>query len=385
MALSLLTLTLLVFTALRAVLASSCIAFDITNNLLVFGLGDKDFSLGTQDTWTTALSAVDITKAGRPPFNGPNTTCYLAQFFNAIYVMGADISNPSAIYIYDATTKSWSMQTVNTGSFDPTSSVAILDHDTNVFYAMSEGELYSLDMASLTAANSMTLSWVDVQKPPFPDNYQPVMALAQNHIHFLNIPGLPAGTAEIFVIHYSYFQPQPQAYPASSGNTFPSTHGQTASFFRSDNTVQQEFAFIPDDGSATYIINVENNSTNTLPGPTTKDPKATYFAGVTSLVQLDAAGVVSFIPYMPGNVSGNSGWTAITSLPTPPPVAISQNETQNNGSQNNGPQNSGTQNNGTQNNGTSPEVAQGNDGVLGWKIGGIATALSLAAAISLLV
>jgi hypothetical protein len=86
MALSLLTLTLLVFTALRAVLASSCIAFDITNNLLVFGLGDKDFSLGTQDTWTTgtldfnfcrlrkpwrllvdaALSAVDITKAGRP-------------------------------------------------------------------------------------------------------------------------------------------------------------------------------------------------------------------------------------------------------------------------------------------------------------------------------
>jgi hypothetical protein len=122
-----------------------------------------------------------------------------------------------------------------------------------------------------------------------------------------------------------------------------------------------------------------------LPGPTTKDPKATYFAGVTSLVQLDAAGVVSFIPYMPGNVSGNSGWTAITSLPTPPPVAISQNETQNNGSQNNGPQNSGTQNNGTQNNGTSPEVAQGNDGVLGWKIRGIATALSLAAAISLLV
>ena len=30
--------------------------------------------------------------------------------------------------------------------------------------------------------------------------------------------------------------------------------------------VQQEFAFIPDDGSATYVVNVERNSTKVLTG-----------------------------------------------------------------------------------------------------------------------
>lgn len=37
---------------------------------------------------------------------------------------------------------------------------------------------------------------------------------------------------------------------------FPTTHGKAASFFL-DADVQHEFAFIPDDGSATYVINVE--------------------------------------------------------------------------------------------------------------------------------
>ena len=57
-------------------------------------------------------------------------------------------------------------------------------------------------MKALKAATSAPLSWVDVQKAPFTtDNYSPVMALAQNHIHFLNVPGVPAGSADIFVIH----------------------------------------------------------------------------------------------------------------------------------------------------------------------------------------
>ena len=47
--------------------------------------------------------------------------------------MGADTSNPSAIYIYDAAAKSWSTQNVTTGNFNPASFDAILDHDTNVF------------------------------------------------------------------------------------------------------------------------------------------------------------------------------------------------------------------------------------------------------------
>ena len=46
-------------------------------------------------------------------------------------------------------------------------------------------------------------------------------------------------------------QPAPQ-----SMGSFPTSHGKTASFFLTEG-VQQEFAFIPDDGSATNIVNVE--------------------------------------------------------------------------------------------------------------------------------
>ena len=56
-------------------------------------------------------------------------------------------------------------------------------------------------MGDLKAANASGLAWTDVQKAPYDSSYQPVMALAQNHVHFLNVPGTPAGDAQIFVIH----------------------------------------------------------------------------------------------------------------------------------------------------------------------------------------
>lgn len=118
--------------------------------------------------------------------------------------MNGDASNPSAVHIFNPTSKSWSTQSVTTGTFDPSTFNAILDHDTNVFYALSKGELFFLDMGGLTAANASALAWQDVGKAPYPDGYQPVMALAQNHIHFLDVPGTPAGDANIFVIHCTY-------------------------------------------------------------------------------------------------------------------------------------------------------------------------------------
>jgi hypothetical protein len=69
--------------------------------------------------------------------------------------------------------------------------------------ALSHGELYFLDMKTYNAATSTPLPWVDVQSAPFNATYSPVMALAQNHIHFLNVPGNPIGSASIFVIHCS--------------------------------------------------------------------------------------------------------------------------------------------------------------------------------------
>jgi hypothetical protein len=307
-----LSLVLLVTLSFASIASSSCIAFDASWNLLAFGFGGKDYDAGTQDTWTSG-QAKDITTSGRPPFNGQNTTCYLSQFTNAIYVLGADSSNPSSIYIYDASAKSWSTQAVDTNSFDPNSFAAVLDHDTNVFYALSKGELFSLDMGLLKAANSSSLSWVDVQKPSFDtDNYNPVMALAQNHIHFLNVPGVPAGSAIIFVIHFSFLQPKPQSY-----GEFPATHGGVTSFFK-DAGVQEEFAFIPDDGSATYVINVQSNTTQTLKGPSVKDSAATYFASTDALVQLSSSGSVSYLPYNPNSTSSSASatWSVVSKLPS---------------------------------------------------------------------
>ncbi|KAF9459134.1 hypothetical protein BDZ94DRAFT_1384292 [Collybia nuda] len=290
---------------------SSCVAFDVSWNLLAFGFNGKDYSAGTQDSWASG-TATDITTTGRPPFNGAHTSCYLSQFTNAIYVMGADTSSPSSVHIYDATAKSWSIQSVTTNGFDPASATAILDHDTNVFYALSKGEIFSLDMGLLKAANTSALSWTDVQNPGLGDNYEPVMALAQNHVHFLNVPDVAAGSAKIFVIHFSFMQPEPQSY----GN-FPATHGQATSFFK-DTGVQQEFAFIPDDGSAVYVINVETNTTQTLKGPTVKDPNASYFASIDSLIQLSSSGSVSYIPYKADTPSANSAasWTSLSILPS---------------------------------------------------------------------
>jgi hypothetical protein len=59
-------------------------------------------------------------------------------------------------------------------------------------------------MGLLKAANSTPLNWVNDEQVPYPSGYVPVMALAQNHIHFLDVPNVPAGSADIFVIHCTY-------------------------------------------------------------------------------------------------------------------------------------------------------------------------------------
>ncbi len=56
-------------------------------------------------------------------------------------------------------------------------------------------------MGLLKAANASALQWVGVGQAPYPSGYEPVMALAQNHIFFLNVPNVPAGSADIYVIH----------------------------------------------------------------------------------------------------------------------------------------------------------------------------------------
>jgi len=139
------------------------------------------------------------------PFTGQTVTCHLNQFQNAIYVLGADSSSLSDVYVFNGADKTWSKQTTTTDGFDPSSFTAILDHDTNVFYAMSKGHMYSLNMDEIIVATSDAIAWNDVGTPSFSvDGYDPVMGLAQNHIHFIGAPGLEAGNADIFVIHCTF-------------------------------------------------------------------------------------------------------------------------------------------------------------------------------------
>lgn len=77
-------------------------------------------------------------------------------------------------------------------------SPALINHFSD---ALSQGSLYDLDMGSMKTANSTAIGWNLVQQPPFPSGYNPVMALAQNHIHFLDVGDDGPGTARIFVIH----------------------------------------------------------------------------------------------------------------------------------------------------------------------------------------
>lgn len=114
-------------------------------------------------------------------------------------------------------------------------------------------------MAALAQADGTTRAWGFMETPPWTQNGaypNPVIALAENHIHFLNV-GTP-GQAAIFVIHFSYSQPEYQIYPPieNGGQAFPSTSGKTASIFKGDDSVQKKFVFIPDDGSHTYVVDV---------------------------------------------------------------------------------------------------------------------------------
>ncbi|KAI0031964.1 hypothetical protein K488DRAFT_51010 [Vararia minispora EC-137] len=320
---SFLTLVTLSFLAPRAARATACVAMDINWNLFAFGLDGKDWNAGTQDQWASG-TATEITASGRPPFDGTATQCFLSQFTNAIYVIDGDKANPSNIHIYDATANSWSTQTTTAGNLDPSSANIILDHDTNFFYAVLNGELFDLDMGLLKSANSSALPWNDIEATPYGSSYKPTMALAQNHIHFLDVPNTPTGEANIFVIHFSFFQPNPQAYPSNGQTVLPAQHGKTASFFQAAG-VQQEFVYIPDDGSNTYVINVETNTTQVLAGPTSKDPNAFYFAGITSLVQLDSTGSVSFLSYNQNDTSANAkaAWSPISALASVAPPSSS--------------------------------------------------------------
>lgn len=159
----------------------------------------------------------------------------------------------------------------------------IYDHDTNVLYGLYNSIMYFLRMDG-TPSNS---PFIQSNASPFPSSYSAdsvVVGFGQNHLYYLNAPGLQAGQSQIFVIHYAYWQPLPQAYTPS----FPQSKGQTVSIPLDSNSVPVVFAFIPEDASGTFLINVdlERNSTLRYPPPPINDVNAQYTATSSFLVQL---------------------------------------------------------------------------------------------------
>jgi len=323
--------------------AKPCVGFDSNWGLYIFGL-DHDVSLGPSSNWNASpLGMSNLTRTGRPPFNSNNTQCFFSQFQNALYVINADTTQPSNVHIFSYDTQSWSTQGVSAGGTNPYTLNAILDRDTNVFFALSDSVIYQLDMGNLAASDGGIRNWDAVQAPPFAQNNaypSPVLALAQNHVHFLNT-GTP-GQVDIFVIHFAFVQPDPQVFAPleSGGPAFPSTHGQTASIFQNLPTVQQRFSFIPDDGSATYIFDAIANTTQLIQAPPIKDT-VMIAASPTELVQMTKSGDVYWLPISQDNAQANYGATW-SKLALGIPLATVHNNTNGTNSTNSGSNSSGT-------------------------------------------
>ncbi|KZT01258.1 uncharacterized protein LAESUDRAFT_664280, partial [Laetiporus sulphureus 93-53] len=81
------------------------------------------------------------------------------------------------------------MQSVTTSSFSLSDFTTILNHDINMFYALLGDLSYYLNMGTLMMTNLSALSWVDVEQSPYRLSYSNLMmALAHNHIDFLDLP-----------------------------------------------------------------------------------------------------------------------------------------------------------------------------------------------------
>lgn len=130
---------------------------------------------------------------------------------------------------------------------------------------------------------------------------------------YYGVPGTAAGSANMFVIHYNYFQPEPAEYPAvGGGKELPASSGQAVSFLQSNSTPYQNL-FVPDDFSGSYVVthwtapgsyNVTTgapmavsliNSTQSLPAPTSQDKEAAYACSDTDCVQIDTKGDIYYI------------------------------------------------------------------------------------------
>ncbi|KAJ3084359.1 transcription elongation regulator [Rhizoclosmatium hyalinum] len=302
-------------------------ALVVARNLYVFGAPYGDINLGgSSSDWVSATAPANpqlLTNiANRPAFDTANPTCSFAPYLNYITVLNGDSSTGlTALHVFDVTAKTWSVVPL-TGVDIPSGSdvVATLDHDTNVIYAFSNGYIYrvgnadDLNLSKLATNPKLSLPWLPkpiVTPQPFDGtNYKAVFGQGTNHLHFFNAPGLADGQAWIFVVHYAWWQPTPQSF-----GSFKSEPGQTVYIPAVDQSkAPSVFAYIPDSGSATYLVDTVSNTTTTIAGFGKSGSTFRYSATSSNLVQLDTStGSLKVLPVAGGSVSSGSG---VASLPS---------------------------------------------------------------------
>lgn len=105
------------------------------------------------------------------PYTGTALTCYLSQYNNVLYILGASSSSPSDIYAYSFASSSWSTQSTSSApDFTSATTGSVLDHDTNTFFTISGGTaMTQLDLSTLTStgASSSSIAWEGVDTAPF--------------------------------------------------------------------------------------------------------------------------------------------------------------------------------------------------------------------------
>jgi hypothetical protein len=92
---------------------------------------------------------------------------------------------------------------------------------------------------------------------------------------------------------------------------------------------------------------LQNNSTQTLAGPSKKDSNSTYSGGVTAIVQLTSAGAVSYIPYNQNDSTALSSaqWSPVGPIAAVAPkgiVATGTSSSTRSSTNSNGPSPTGT-------------------------------------------
>ncbi|KAJ3109481.1 hypothetical protein HK100_003285 [Physocladia obscura] len=307
-----------------SVAAIGCVITDLSLNLYVFGAPYGDVNLGADPTvWTASTAPASATQlsgiANRPAFDTANPTCSFSPFYNYITVLNGDSSlGLTVLHVFSTLNQTWTKVPLTGTSIPSSNLVASMDHDTSVIYAYSDNTLYRIDYADSLGGTLSTLSlqWLtNFNNTPQPFDgsayTSPVFGQGTNHLHFLNVPGAAAGLAYIFVVHYAWWQPTSQSY-----GSFPQSAGQSVYIPAADQTnAPSVFAFLPDDGSATYLVDTVANSTTTLTGFGSSGAAFRYAATSSNIIQLDTTtGDLKVLPVAGGSVSAGTGVALLPSV-----------------------------------------------------------------------